>query len=721
MGVNTDYYKAIGFLTESTTKVSFRNTGTGATVSDKFEIVGDPVKTFGDITLKVKPTDNITLPRNNSDQDLFLALQLENNKAEATQKYVASSFNLANEELIEKDEVTIERAIKSGDIYNLHNAWSTAGYNIGSSSFVEAGVSTVNTSITNNGAMAKTTPHYVLNVYNNAENNIDGRSTYEGGIDLEADLRGFFARTQLGHKIVSMDDNGLEGYDLRFEHIAASYGSTNWLSLDNQTGIIKVRESTPGHYNTGAINNFAIVKVSLYPDAASNTVIAERFVKIGFSQTAATPIDLKGNVSHTLTAATPTTPNATKNIAWIVPSTLDAAYASTGKNANDFHTVYNFTPDANNPAGFGFIDMDNTTQTTTRKITIDQTVVNPGTYTLKGQYISSVSTDPVVNVEISVTVSLNGTVSYAPISAYWENGAMRMYGKAQGSNSWVMSGDMNEYITLDNNILGPNVTWNFSIEDINHQYVSKFGGNNSSTIINTLGGEDLHIVNPSAPQVNTTATRNAWRYINGWNFSSQYDVVVNVNYYLNGNPTAFKTEQIPVKFKTPVRAIIAKNGATGSVTDKASGSNTQDIDLRQFIEIKDYRGVTIWENGGLGTISTSMKTLLDRYGVVGLDRSTTGRPTLAAAQVTPVKAFYTGDASETAITPPASTNFTVVAGTGLDVATYARWTNSGATTITQGITLVYEIRIPNRYNDGTAPNSASDIIQEVRINVLPNN
>lgn len=154
-GVNTDYYKAIGFLTESTTKVSFRNTGTGATVSDKFEIVGDPVKTFGDITLKVKPTDNITLPRNNSDQDLFLALQLENNKAEATQKYVASSFNLAKEELIEKDEVTIERAIKSGDIYNLHNAWSTAGYNIGSSSFVEAGVSTVNTSITNNGAMAK--------------------------------------------------------------------------------------------------------------------------------------------------------------------------------------------------------------------------------------------------------------------------------------------------------------------------------------------------------------------------------------------------------------------------------------------------------------------------------------------------------------------------------------------------------------------------------------
>lgn len=715
-GVNTDYYNAIGFLTESTTKVSFRNTGTGAAVSDKFEIVGEPAKTFGDITLKVKPTDNTALPRNNTDQDLFLALQLENNKAESTQKYVASPFNLAKEELIEKDEVTIERAVKSNDKYNLHNAWSTAGYNIGSSSFVEAGVSTVNTSITQLAAQNKTNPHYILNVYNNAENNIDGRSTYEGGIDLKADLRGFFARTQMGHKIVSMDDNGLEGYDLRFGHISSIYGSGNWLHLDNN-GVIKVRESTPNQYNTGAVGNFAIVRVRLFPTTSSSASdwIAERYIKIGFSQTAAAPIDLKGNVSHTLTAPA----SVTRNVSWIVPTTLDAAYNTTGKTAVDFHTVYTFTPDASNPAGFGFVDMDNTTQATPRRISIDQTAVNPGTYTLKGQYVSSVSTDPVVNVEIKVTVSLNGTVSYKPINAYWENGAMRMYGKAQGTNNWMMSGDMNEYITLDNTVAGPNVTWNFSINDVNHQFVAKFGGNNSSAIINSLGGENLHIVNPSSPQSNPTSTRNTWRYINGWDFNSQYNAVVNVNYYLNGNPTAFKTETIPVRFKNPVRAILAKNNATGTVTDKANGSSTQDIDLRQFIELQDYQGVTIWKDGGIGTISNSMKTLLDRYGVIGLDRNILGTPTLATGQVTPVKAFYTSDASESAITLPANTSFTVVTGTNNQ--TYARWINSGATTITQGITLVYEIKIPNRYNDGSAPNSNKDIVQEVRIKVLPNN
>src|SRR5690606_16104488 len=212
-----------------TEEVSFRSSG--ATPSGSFQKVGQETKTFGDITVKYRPVNNSgnsVFPNPTGNEHLHIALQVKNLKAKESQQYVASPFSLAKEEIIERDEVTIEKAAQ-----NIHTAtWElaagvTPNYSSGSGAFVEPGNSSSALALAVGTAVSKTTHDYVLHVVDDAQN------AENGGIELEKELRGFFARTQLGNKIVSLDDNGLDGYDLRFS--LATGGPTNqgnWITID---------------------------------------------------------------------------------------------------------------------------------------------------------------------------------------------------------------------------------------------------------------------------------------------------------------------------------------------------------------------------------------------------------------------------------------------------------------------------------------------------------
>ncbi|PRD56986.1 collagen-like triple helix repeat-containing protein [Sphingobacterium gobiense] len=731
-GVATANFEASGLLTKKTEEVTFRSSG--ATPSASFTKVNE-IKTFGDITVKYRPvnnTGNNVFPNPSSNEHLHIALQVKNTKAASNQQYVASPFNLAKEEIIETDEVTIEKAIKAAETapYALVNGYSMSAFT--GTAFVEGGTGAPNLALSSTAAASKTNAHFTLHIRNNAENDLGSGNSYEGAIGLEKELRGFFGRAQVGNQIVSMDDNGLDGYDLRFALANPSSTEANWLKVDAATGAISVKESTPGQYNTAALGNHAIVKVDLYATTTSTTSIATRYIKVGFTQGIIQPVDVKGNINHILTS----TASATKDVQWIVPTTLDAAYNTTGKSANDFHNSYNWVFDAAartiaDPSGsapigtvpttwFTFHDMDNATQATARKVEINQTLVNPGTYKLTGRYVptASNSADPVVNVEILVKVSINGNIAYAPIPAYWENNAARVYGTPNGS-SWYMGGDMNEYITLNNTIAGPGVTYNFSIPSADHQAIATFGPGNlsSSAIVNTLGGEQLHVMNPAAPQHHANAARDAFNYITGWTFSKN-TFTVRVNYYLNGNPVPFKTESIPVRFKNPVKTLVLKNNGTATVTDKQGGNNNQDLALRNFIRVEDYQGVTLFNyQGVLNTNNAYDNTRLQRYGITVFGGSAVN-PTLSTSAVTLDRAYYNSNPSvDISGSLPATTSVSIV---NVGGSAAARWTNNGANTITQPITLVFKIKVANRYNDGLN-NNLSDIEQEVKVVVNPQN
>src|SRR5690606_26710316 len=374
---------ANGLLTQTAEQVSFRSTGSGATPSTNFQQVGSSIKTFGDITVKYRPTGNPNtwFPKASDNNSLYIALQVKNTKAATNQQFVASQYHLAKEEIIEADEVTIEKAVKASTTskYELVSGYATSAFNTGTGQFTEAANNTPNTSLTNTAAAAKTDAHFVLNVYKNAERQIpgvtvpDNNTGYEGSIVLEEKLRGFYARTQVGNKIVSMDDYGLEGYDLRFGFATntAHPQQQNWLKLDEATGEISVKESTSGFYNTAAIGNYAIVKVDLYPNATSTQIIATRYIKIGFVQNQVSDVNINGTASLTLTNAA--TQDAT--LYFTAPNTiLDQAYNITGGSAAQFHGLYNWSFTSAETSGgapvstswFTFLNMNNPNQNVER-------------------------------------------------------------------------------------------------------------------------------------------------------------------------------------------------------------------------------------------------------------------------------------------------------------------------------------------------------------------
>ena len=713
-GVATENYNALGLLTQESDKVEFRSSG--STVSKSFVAAEAAAKTWGEIVVKYKPTDaNTVFPRANAATNLYVALQVENNKAAENQQYAASAFNLAKEEIVEKDEVTIEKAVKdaASDEWVLR-AGVHPNFNTGSDEFVEPGNASSALALAVGTATSKAEHDFVLHVVDDAQG--------KGGIVLNDELRSFFARTQVGDKIVSLDDHGLAGYDLRFS--LANGGPTNqgnWIVIDKNNGLIQVKESTPGHTNTAAVGNTSIVRVDAYASTAANApLIASRYINVGYTQTTAKAIAIAGQSEFTLSSAA----TQVQAINWPNPTqSLDNAYNLVGKSAPDFHATYNFTPAASNPAGFTFVDADNTTQATTRKVQIDQNVVNPGTYTLKGTYKSSVSTEPDVNVSIQVVVKLNGDIAFKAKEGYWEDGAVRVFGTPLNSGDWQMAGDLDEYIYLNSNIVGANVSHKFTVlPTTNNIYVTGFETTNDlSTALRAftsandgnLGGEYFHLINPSAP------TGESFKYINGWSFVKPA-TKVRVDYFLNGNTKAFKSETIDVRFKNPVKTLELQQAATANVVDKKEGNNNQDVDIRQFLQLTDYRNVVIWDFDHTPAAQHKVNSeYLERYGITAL-AGTASTPVVNPASVQLTKAYY-NDAPSTDIKGvlPQFTFAEVVA--DANGSAVLRWRNEGANTITKAITLEYTVTVSNTYNNGSATDSAKDIKKVVKVVVKPNN
>src|SRR5690606_2714826 len=435
----------------------------------------------------------------------------------------------------------------------------------------------------------------------------------------------------------------------------------NWLKLDEATGEIFVKESTSGFYNTAAIGNYAIVKVDLYPNATSTQIIATRYIKIGFVQNQVSDVNINGTASLTLTNAA--TQDAT--LYFTAPNTiLDQAYNITGGSAAQFHGLYNWSFTSAETSGgapvstswFTFLNMNNPNQNVERIVQVDQTKVNPGEYILKGKFEPAVANPnyPNVNITIKLTVSLNGTISFSYIPAYYIDNAARIYGKAQGANLWYMGGDMNEYINLSSTITGSNapaVTYKFVSTNTN---VAAFGnatfgtGNSSSSTTKSyvnssnagLGNEGLHLVNANGPAAHNHTTPNSdpWNFVSGRSYGNKGTVTIRIEYYLNGNPEPFKTEDVLVRFKNPVQELEVLNNGQASVTDKQNGNNNQDVPLKNFFRLKDYTNVVIWQADN--PITTAQNTLLTRYGVQGLGRNIFNTSVLAPTAVSFERAYY---------------------------------------------------------------------------------
>ncbi|WP_270088529.1 hypothetical protein [Sphingobacterium sp. SYP-B4668] len=691
-GVATDNYLATGLLTQNAEKIVFRSSG--GSVSNSFTIT-NTAKTFGDITVKVKPDGNANsiFPKNTDNNDLFVALQLKNTHAKVAdnQRFAASGYNLAKEEIVEADEVTIEKAVKPTTKYELAGGVTP---NFTGGAFGEGAASNQATSISATNAAAKTAAHYTLHVFNNAENNIDGRTTYVGAVDLEKDLRGFFARTQVGNKIVSMDDHGLAGYDLRFALANPSTTEANWLKVDAATGKITVRESTPGVYNTAALNNHTIVEVKLYASATSTQAIATRYVKVDYTQTAPTPISLSGVINHDVVS----TASVTKDIVWPNPlSSMDVAYSTTGKSAADFHTTYTFVP-GGLPAGFTFhADMNSNVQATTRKVNIANTVM-PGTYTLTGQYISSVSTDPVVNVSITVTVAGTMIDKLNKDLPFWDNSQTFgiINGRNIGGNNWQLYANLWDYWTIQS-VSGankPTTTFEYSINNVTYPGISIVNGTSHTTA-----------------EVQLDATNSAARdRVNNGN------VVLTVTTKVNG--AVYEVKNFDVKFVNPVKPIVLR-APYREMTDKEnSGSNTSTFDLRRAIEVSNFNNDIIYRFNGIAATGTENDgTLKANYGISlttnGIAATFSGTPYRLTASS--FVGAYAGVVTSTSGTP-----LTLQSGATATVnGDNAVWTNNGAN-LQQPITLVYKVKVHNKWNLGQAP-TIGEVEKLVYIVVNPNN
>lgn len=692
-GVATDNYIATGLLTQTAEKVTFRSSG--ETPSAAFSI-SNTTKTFGDITVKVKPIENSNtiFPKSTDDNDLFVALQLKNthSKIADNQRFAASGYNLAKEEIIEADEVTIEKAVKP-TVKNELAGGVTPNFNGGA--FIEGATNNLATSLTATDAANKTIPHYTLHVFNNAQNNIDGRTTYVGGIELEKDLRGFFARTQVGNKIVSMDDHGLSGYDLRFALAHPNTTEANWLNIDANTGKISVKESTPGHYNTAALNNHTIVQVKLYATASSTQEIATRYVKVNYTQTAPQSINLSGTITHDVV----NTPTVSKDIVWTSPqSSMDVAYSSTGKSAADFHTNYTFVPDAL-PAGFTFhADMNSTTQATTRKVEIDNDVM-PGVYTLTGQYISSLSTDPAVNISVKVTVTGNLIDKLVKDLPFWDNGQTYglINGRNTGGNNWQLYANLWDYWSIQpqTGANKPATTFEYSIDNTDYPGITIINGANHTTAEVQLNA-------------NNAAARD--KVNNGF-------VVLTVTTKVNG--ATYKTENFNVKFVNPVKPIDLRVAYRQMKDKEVSGSNTSTFDLRRAISLSTFNNDLIYLFDGLTNANSVNNTnLKSAYGI-----STATNGIANTLSITPYRlthASFVGAYAGVITNTAGHTALTLNSGATATVSgDNAVWTNNGAN-LQQPITLVYKVKVHNKWNQGQTA-TIDEVEKLVYIVVNPNN
>ena len=683
-GVAIANYDAVGLLTQSSEKIEFRSSG--GSVSSNFTAVGAAVKTFGDITVKYRPSNaNSTFPTAAGATDLFVALQVNNAKAATGQKFVASPFNIAKEEIVEQDEITIEKSSRNaqatGDKVTLLNGVNPLFTGTGATAaFADAGSGSQSLAHTKAQADSRADANFELHFKNDATTNLDNNTAYTGGIVLDDKLNGFFGRAQVNNNIVSMDDHGLSDYNLRYDidHYGPNAPERDWLTLDPLTGKISVKISTTNgnQYNSGATNNFAVVRVSIFPGTGNTNVIAHRFIKVNFVQSAVAPVAVNGTFSHDVVS----TPSVNKNITWSTPQTLDAAYNHTQKTAADFHAVYTFAPSGSNPTGFTFdVASMNAPQGSSRIVAIDNTVM-PGTYTLHGTYTSAVSTDPAVNVTITVTVTGNNITTLTKDLPFWDTN--QTFGIINGklvSGNWELHANLWDYWT-ETTVTGSNLP----------VMGYTFGVSPAVNGINIVGNE----VRLDENQSTARAT------VNNGTVALSINRTVNGVTYNNGLQTSFN-----VKFVNPVKAIEAKTPYKEFTDKEVSGTNVSEIDVRRLITIKDFNNTVIYNfNGGFsGTKNTG---LISDYGINGIS------PTFGSYNLTNVSFVRYENASGTAISAPSGASASV---NGQDLV----WTNSGAN-LQQPIYLVYKVTVTNKFNVAGLPATEAEVVKEIKIRVNPN-
>ena len=387
-------------------------------------------------------------------------------------------------------------------------------------------------------------------------------------------------------------------------------------------------------------------------------------------------IAVNGTIAHQVVAAATTT----KAVVWSTPTTtLDAAYNKTGRPAADFHQVYTFTPDAANPAGFTFdmASMNSTTQGTPRNIDIANTVM-PGTYTLKGEYRSSISVDPVVKVTITVTVGGNLIANLVKDVPFWDSGLT--YGIINGklvAGDWKLQADLWDYWTATTitDPTKPVTTFEYSVVD-------------------PLTG--ISIAVPDQVVLNETLLAGRQKVNNG-------DVTLRVTRKVNGVVYDVAQRDFKVKFINPVKAITAKAPYKEFKDKEVSGSNTSAVDARRLIKLTDFNNVTLFDFNNNPATNVYNTTLLGDYGITGVTNT-----------------YHINDVTFTRAEKADGTEFVLQGGarafvSGDDLV----WENLGAN-LQQPIYLIYTIKVTNKFNLGDVANTKSEVTREVKIKVNPN-
>src|SRR5690606_21111118 len=249
---------------------------------------------------------------------------------------------------------------------------------------------------------------------------------------LAKELKGFFFRSGTGD-LLSMDDNGLAGYELYYS-IPSSFSPTGdnqnhqvyieKANADSKDGNIRVTTITTvpdgEKLNTAAIDKTPIVRIDLRAPG-SNTNIATRYFKLHIGRDAVAPIDVTGMLNLQVQAS-----GDDGFVAFNNPLNLDHAYNRLGLSTADFHAKYTWDPTSVtvngtpiDPTEFTVTPVTVPTTENRFHVAIANTVM-PGTYTIRGQYGTGVSADEVVNVIITVTVGDSYIGKLAPKSAFWD-------------------------------------------------------------------------------------------------------------------------------------------------------------------------------------------------------------------------------------------------------------------------------------------------------------
>lgn len=737
-GVNASYYSVEGLVSQTVQNAPiFRSSGdnladfTVSTIS----------KTFSEVTIAATPNKSGLFPENSSNEKLHLALRINNTKADAIagntgnkQNKVVSRYDLAKEEIIFLNEVSIERhettsdgkiILPQTDFGGLGSPYfSNPPHNnelntlVGTSNPTATGINQV---VSTTDIANKSMPTFLLNIYEDAERVIPNKLpilpsyNYRGGIDLNKELKGFFVRNFASPKLISMDDNGLSGYSFKFSKVSYGSGGNDFADdIELVDGHISVAERTDGFYNSAALNRTPVVKVDMYAPNGT-TLLATRFVKIQIVNTPAAPVTIKGAATFDMTNAGASILSGTDvEVDFVEPNTFDAAYNLLGLDQNAFITNYNYagissvTKDGQpypNPSGLLDPKRIRINPVWSNTPGRNYFTLNIGSQVLPGEYIITATctspdvTKPVVTVQITLTVTGNNIQTLVKEPTFWD--ANLMYGIVNGLNNvggpniWQLNANLWNYwdmspITADLPIGAPNTTFEFSVSGYPGITVS------SGTLSTALVTLDAIV----------KAARNR---VNGG------DVNITIKTYVN--TALHKTETFPIKFKNPVNPVTVNANYRNLLDKENTANNTSTFDLRRSIDVKDFNGQTIFGHTvtGFGNVNwTNNGTLKTRYDIGGISNSA-NTPLTDVSVVGAYSGIITNHVGKT--------KMTLVNATATISNNNLVWTNNGAN-ILQPITIVVRVAVTNKWNLGDTVNpadaQASEVVKYVYITVNPN-